>query len=422
MRRPGITRDRLRAMAAATCAALASLLGTVSAPAALAAVPATNSVFHPLSVTFVSLTRGWALGTVPCKSAGACLALRETTNAGHTWAARPLPAKLVRDADRTITNGLPNASPGSVRLPAALYGPYGLEVRFADARDGWIYGGLPSSAGSLEAVLWSTHDGGATWHHLAVLPGDLRRYDGVVFDLEAAGGTAYLMAPNNSNGVSVESSPVGSDNWRPDTTPPLRNPAGGGQQSGAILLQGTRGWLLEGNDRGVTGSAQLLTTGKTKWSSWAPPCAQVGNSFFVPAASTATNLVAVCQMGGFAYPLSKSAPPGARLGSYWLYVSKNGGASFSASRPLGGTSYPFSGPLASSSPSHIFLGYGAHELLASFNSGRTWASVYKADFFYLGFTSPTQGVGLAWSSPPNRATTRMVMTFDGGRHWAPVVF
>lgn len=408
-------------MAAAICAALAGLLAAVTAPVALAAVPTGDSAFHPLSVTFVSLSTGFVLGTVPCKSAGACLALRETTNAGRSWAPRPLPAKLVRDADRTITNGLPKGSPGSVRLPAALYGLYGgLEVRFANAQDGWIYGGLWRSDSTLQAVLWSTHDGGATWHHLAVLPGKLRRYDGVVFDLEAAGGTAYLLAPNSSNAVSVESSPVGSDNWRTDTTPPLQNPAGGGQQSGTIVLQGGRGWLVEGNDRGVTGSAQLLATGKTKWSSWAPPCAKVGNSFFVPAASTATDLVAVCQMGGFANALSKSAPPGARLGSYWLYVSKNGGASFFAGPELGGLSYPFSGLLASSSPGHIFLGYGANELLASFNGGRTWARVYKGGFFYLGFTSPTQGVGLIRPSPRDRATTQMVMTFDGGRHWAPV--
>ena len=250
----------------------------------------------------------------------------------------------------------------------------------------------------------------------------MAHYDGVVFDLEAAHGTAYLMAPNNSNGVSVESSPVASDNWRPDTTPPLLDPAGGGQQSGAIVLQGARGWLVEGNDRGVTGSAQLLGLGSTSWSSWSAPCAKVGDSFFVPAAPTATYLVAVCQMGGFASPLSQSAPPGARLGSYWLYVSKNGGASFSAGPQLGGMSYPFSGLLASSSPGDIFLGYGTSDLLASFNGGRTWAEVHKGDFFYLGFTSPTQGVGLLRSSPANRANTQLVMTCDGGRHWARVTF
>jgi hypothetical protein len=45
--------------------------------------------------------------------------------------------------------------------------------------------------------------------------------------------------------------------------------------------------------------------------------------------------------------------------------------------------------------------------------------VYRGQLFYLGFTSPAQGVGIVQSS---KATTTMVMTFDGGHHWGPVTF
>ena len=419
MKRGNKTSRQARGVAAGAFMAFASVaLGAATSPAALAAP--TAGAFHPLSVTFVSLSTGWALGTVPCKNAGACLALSETTNAGHSWQARPLPARLAAQADRTVTNGVPKGTPGSVSLPAALYGSPGLEVRFANRLDGWIYGGLPISPSSEQAVLWSTHNGGTSWRQIPVLPGKILAYSGDVLDLEATSGTAYLMAPNNSGSVTVESSPISSDSWHIDSTPPLGNPAGGGQQEGAFVFQGGKGWLVEGNNRSVAGSAELVGNGK--WSSWAAPCSKVGNSFSVPTAPSATNLAAVCQMGGFAFPLPKSAPKGATLGSYWLYFSTNGGKTFSAGPKLGDSGYQFNGIIASPKAGTIFLGSGSTGLVGSFNGGRSWASSYKGDFFYVGFTSESQGVGLLRTSASNAASTEMVMTFDAGRHWARVTF
>jgi hypothetical protein len=45
--------------------------------------------------------------------------------------------------------------------------------------------------------------------------------------------------------------------------------------------------------------------------------------------------------------------------------------------------------------------------------------VYRGQLFYLGFTSPAQGVGIVQSS---KRTTTMIMTFDGGHQWGPVTF
>ncbi len=56
---------------------------------------------------------------------------------------------------------------------------------------------------------------------------------------------------------------------------------------------------------------------------------------------------------------------------------------------------------------------------ASFDGGHPWTMVYRGELSYLGFTSPAQGVGIVQSS---KATTAMIMTFDGGHHWAPVSF
>jgi hypothetical protein len=395
---------------AAGCGAAARSGGPTSHAATVA-----GTHFDPRSVSFVSLHTAWALGTAPCASGGACLELLESTNTGRSWSARPLPATLVAAADRKVDG-----------VASALEEGAGLSVRFADPKNGWIYGGLAVTARqggasyvAIEPTLWSTHDGGSVWR-AQPLHG-LGSQD-AVFDLEAAGGTAYLMETNNAEGVSVKSSPVDADSWQSASSASLGDPAGGGEQSGAFVLQGASGWLVEGNDRGATGSARLERGGQ--WANWTPPCASVGHSFAIPAASTAHDLVAVCVMGGFAYSLSKSAPPGAKLGSSWLYFSDDGGSSFAAGPELGGLGYSFSGVIAAPTPTVILIGHqtqsGQADLLASFDRGVHWSVVYRGDVLYLGFTSPSQGVAIVGAA--NGASTTMIMTFDGGHDWAPVAF
>jgi len=372
--------------------------------AAFAATP--TAVFSPLSVTFVSSLTGWALGWAPCRASGACLALRRTTDSGRYWSVEPVPRGLAATVDKK-TYGQPlllNAGPGSW-----------LNVRFANPADGWIYGGLPNG----RALMWSTHDGGTTWRQLP-LPGLYP--DDPVFDLEAANGTVYFMAMDQDETVTVESSPVGVDAWHRDPTPALTLPAGGAQPGGSIVLEARHGWLVEGNDRGVTGSAVLERDGH--WATWAPPCETVGNSYAVPAPSNGADLVAVCVMGGFASPLSKSAPPGASLGSSWLYFSADGGKSFHHGPELLPLHDYFGGVLASPRPGVVVTdrsGGNSEQLIASFDNGQHWRTVYQGYFFYLGFTSPTQGAGLVQVSTGTGRSV-MVMTYDGGHHWSKVHF
>ncbi len=402
---------RLRWLAVATCSALAAVgaLAT-SGPSALAStLPSVGTSFDPESVTFVSLSTGWALGTAPCAPGGMCLALRETTDAGRSWSSTPLPASLVGAADHKVDGA-----------PADLWGgsEFGLNVRFADPADGWIYGGL-EVPGSVGPALWSTHDGGLSWREQPTAG-----LTWSIFDLEAAAGRVHLMAEKAGwGGVTVESSPAARDDWHAVLA--LGNNAGGAEPSGLIVLHGRGGWLVEGNDRGTAGSARLDSDGQ--WVAWTPPCASVGHSFAAPAASSATNLVAVCVMGGFAYGLSKAAPPGAALQSSWLYFSDNGGRTFAAGPELGLQGYSFGDVLASPSPgvvllSRAYFGNGdvnEQDLTASFDGGYHWTVVYRGQLLYLGFTSPAQGVGIVQSS---KSTTAMIMTFDGGHHWGPVTF
>ena len=316
---------RLRWLAVATCSALVTVgaLATSSPPALASPLPSIGTSFDPESVTFVSLDMGWVLGTAPCAPGATCLALRETTDAARSWSSRPLPSALVAAADRKVDGA-----------PADLWGgsEFGLNVRFADPTDGWIYGGL-EVPGSVGPTLWSTHDGGVTWREQPTA-----RLTWSIFDLETAAGRVYMMAERTEwGGVTLESSPVARDHWHAGLS--LGNNAGGAEPSGTIVLQGRGGWLVEGNDRGTAGSARLDSAGQ--WAPWTPPCASVGNSFAAPAASGATDLVAVCVMGGFASGLSKAAPRGAVVGSSWLYFSDNGGTTFTAGPELGPQGYSF---------------------------------------------------------------------------------
>ena len=262
----------------------------------------------------------------------------------------------------------------------------------------------------------------ARWgHHLASPAARLGGAEAEVFDVAASAGTVYLMAPNKQLGVTVERSPVGSDHWQVASTPSLGSPAGGGLQSGSFVVRGSSGWLVEGNDRGTTGSATLSSTGT--WVRWTPPCESVGHSFAIPAASSGQDLVAVCTMGGFAYPLSRAAPPGATLGSNWLYGSSDGGRTFTAGPELRPSrDFYDDGVLATPVAGTILMGRtegSRNELVASFDGGASWTVVERNQPVAVAFTSATQGVGLVQSS---NGTTSMIVTSDGGRRWTPVVF
>jgi hypothetical protein len=237
------------------------LLAGVTLGGSTAARAATMvSGFSPISVTFVSPSTGWVLGTSGCRS-GRCLALRETTRAGRSWSARALPPALLRAADRKLDGNLAATAPGA-----------GLNIRFADLDDGWLFGNLPVAGPTgLDAPeLWDTHDGGRTWHRetLAVLG-----RNSSILDLEAAAGRVHLMVLDAKPSVAVESSTVSRDRWRSSSSVAFGLPAGGGELSGAFVLHGVHGWLVEGNDRGTTGSAQLV---RGRWVAWTPPCSAVG--------------------------------------------------------------------------------------------------------------------------------------------------
>ena len=359
-----------------------------------------KGTIEPLSFSFPSAQIGWVVDAAPCTKKLSCLSLRETTNHGRSWSLRPLPSGLVALANRNTS--------GTV-----LQRDSGVKIHFANKNDGWIFGLLRNGP-----IFWSTHDGGRKWHRLSIA---LMGSYGSIYDIESIGQTAFLIAQNKANRVSLESSPVGRDDWHVLRAPTLNLPAGGAEPGGSIVLKGNTGWLVVGNDRGVSGSARL-TNGS--WVKWTPPCYSVGNSYVVPVAVTTQNLMVVCQMGGFASPLSKTAPPGATLQSNWLYFSDNGGRTFahgSELRPI----LQYDDLPVIPSPGVIVLGRilqdntnTTDQLVRSVDQGRKWTVVYRGGWVYeMAFQSARQGVAIVQRS---NGANSMIMTFDGGRHWAPV--
>lgn len=363
--------------------------------------------FTPISTSFPTAAQGWVLGTVHCSVRPACVQLRSTRDAGATWALETLPKAFLTLVDQKYQNTI------------AALNSTGLNVRFANARDGWIcgtvqsfdyFGGITTSRWLL--VLWSTHDGGTTWTK-QVPPG--LGSEGTSWDLETSSRDVYLFGEGPTFTAVLVKSPVQSDHWSVVKTPPLGFPAGGSNNTGNVVLSEQTGWLVEGNDRGITGSLRLNHDGQ--WTRWSPPCASVGDSYVVPVARDARHLVVVCEIGGVFALRSPSAPRGETPGSWWLYVSNNAGSSFHPVRELNGVNGYFSA-LASPTPDVFFFQYSVGsglELVMSRDAGKHASVVFHGAVTYVHFMNTTDGIGIAES---RSGTSEMIMTHDGGRSWS----
>lgn len=266
-------------------------------------------------------------------------------------------------------------------------------MRFADPLDGWAFG----------PELWSTHDGGVSWHESSI---------GGVWSLEAADGHVSAMARDQDTAsVNIETSPTTSDSWVEEHS--LDFGAGPVPMSD-LVLQGSTGWAIE-DDREPVGAARLVSG---HWTAWPAPCSNNGGDSVV-AAATASSLVAVCEEGVWG-PSGYSGPPAVRA-----YFSGNGGATFRLGGIVPGDASSSGNLAASPTPGVVvtdnFVGT-ENNLLETFNGGASWQVVASTPdtepFSYVGFTSSAQGVAIE----AGETTSHMLMTFDGGRSWSPVSF
>ncbi|HUC26575.1 MAG TPA: hypothetical protein VMA73_28060 [Streptosporangiaceae bacterium] len=363
-------------LALATGGVLASAVGTASAQpvsvaghAAVRTGPPGGPVprgFRVASVTFVSASDGWVLGTTKTCAHKPCTSVLRTTDGGRSWTGIPAPKyKLARY----------NLAAGLVRL------------RFADALDGFAYG----------SQLWVTHNGGSSWHRVRQVPG-------YVTDLETSAGVAYAVTSVNKSGKEVVySSPAGRDSWhRVAGLPETAGPGG----LGSITLHGKAAWL-------ILGGKLYSTHNGSHWTKESFTC-PAGYGITSVAAYSASQITLLC-VGN----------PGLGSSSKLLYASTNGGAHFArvGVPPRGGDG----GLLAEPTPQHLFIATasGATWLYASTDGGKRWHQALTLDDAGLGwndfgFTTPSQGVAVEGMAP--LGLTRLWLTRNAGRTWHAVKF
>lgn len=371
-----MTRNRIVAAVAGLALATGGVLAA-AAPAANAArsaafaartTPRVGPVpagFKVASVTFVSPSQGWVLGTTRTCAHAPCTSVLWTTNGGKAWAG--IPAPVYKLARYNLTAGLQR-------------------LRFADPGDGFAYG----------SQLWVTHNGGSAWHRVRQVPG-------YITDLEASPFRVYAVSTSGASARQiVYSSPAGSDSWHRVSGLPVTKGYGG---LGAITMHAKAAWIILQNRLYSTRTgARWVRNGFKCPGGWG--IASVG-------AYSTQQITLLCVGNGGLGSTQKR-----------LYASSDGGAHFHkvGTPPACGDG----GLLAEPTPRHVFIATasGATWLYASTNGGRRWRDNLTIDdggkgWNDFGFTTATQGVAV--EGTPSIGST-LWMTTNAGRSWHKVKF
>jgi len=333
-------------------------------PAAAAGNPVPPD-FEPVSMTFVSASEGWVLGTAPC-AAGPCTSIVRTTDGGASW-------------ERVAAPPAPLASNGSAGLsPGLSY------LRFASPLDGFAFG----------SQLWVTRDGGAGWQRVQ-LPG-------TIGDLETSAGLVYASVMSQDRTVTIYRSLASGGPWTP--VPGL--PAKVSGAPGRITLHGTAAWIILGGGLYATQAGQ----------SWArePVSCPPGYAMASAAAYSTQQVTLLC-----------TGNSGTGSQGKILYSSSDGGASFTlmGNAPTGGDQFD---QLAQPAAQHIFMAaFSVLTLLdVSGDGGRTWTTALNINdgglgWSDFGFTTPVQGAAIYGNG---KAGSHMYMTWDAGQTWHQITF
>ena len=248
------------------------------------------------------------------------------------------------------------------RAPLAQYAVARLNVRFADPRDGWIYGGVPVAARAVgarttrsRAVLWSTHDGGGRWRRSAARP---RQSQDAIFDLEAAAAPPDLLAPNaqqRRHGGELPGRRATAGTLASAPAPRRPRPAAASSRARSSFAGAS----------GLAGRGQRSRHDRQRPARRQRPLGELDAAVRLgrrqlrgPGRLDAARPRGGLRDGRLRLPALAIAPPGATLGSSWLYLSSDGGTSFGRAGPEldFGDAVRRSASLASPKPGAILLG------------------------------------------------------------------
>ena len=372
-----IPQPHARAAAATRTPATAAPVATTSpaGPAAPAGGPVPPG-FEPVSMTFVSASEGWVLGTAPC-AVQPCTSIVRTTDGGASWEGIPAPP-------------VPLASIGQTGLSPGLS-----DLRFANPLDGFAFG----------SQLWGTHDGGATWQHVWL--------SGRIGDLETSAGVVYAAVIARDSAVTIYRSLATGGPWTPVPGLPADapDPAQTAPLSlGRITLHGTAAWIILGGRLYATQTGQSWVREPVS----CPPYYAMASA----AAYSTQQVTLLC-----------AGDPAAGSEGKAVYSSGDGGASFTLTSAFAGPGDHFD-LLAEPAAQHIFLATSsaATWLDVSGDGGRTWSTALYLDdgglgWSDVGFTTTTQGVAIEGQpGNPVNGTSSMYMTWDAGQTWHQITF
>jgi len=327
----------------------------------------------PASVSFVSSSTAFVLGSAPCAHAPCTLVLR-TRDRGRSWSRVSAPGEAISVPDG---NGL-----------------WGL--RFADVRRGYAYG----------AGLWQTSDGGARWARMKV-PGRMVLAFAVVRDRELVAATTSCRSIGCARGVVVYHRRLGAGRW-------TRVAVNAGR-SGAvdIAVHAKIVWLLAGYD------LYLSTDGGLSFRSHSQPCRPPHGGVGIPYPGGVTDdgphTYLLCLGAGYTGGVEKSIYRTSRIGSAWSPVGHP--------PPSGGPA----GFAAGSDKAVVIAAVsGASWLDRSSDGGRRWRTALTygdggAGWADLGFTNALDGA-VIHAPAPLTSIGQLLLTDDGGRTWRATSF
>ena len=362
------------ASASGPASAPSSVPPPTSAPGGPPSGPPADALagFEPASVTFVSATQGFVLGTSKTCTTSSCGLLASTSDGGANWSLVAL-------------------------FPAPISGPNPAvsKVRFATKNDGWAFG----------PQLWSTHDGGRTWI--------AQTTPGPVSDVEASAGVAYALEASCGTEPCVQGdrllqTPVSSDAWTAISGPKLAD------GPGSLAPHGNTVWVVVNG--GGTSTFDMVVGGSS-WHRLANPCAAAGADLALVGVApvSTTQLFELC-----------AGDPGAGSETKVVLFSSDGGAhatATSAAPARGGLASGIAA--ASTAVVAVPAASGASYVYRSADGGHTWsAPLNQGDggvgYFDVGFTTATQGVAVYGN--PAQGNSSLLMTHDAGATWKPVTF